>query len=44
MKFYETHFEEYITEHNRINLHPKLDKIYKKFPKLLTEFKNLLFL
>ena len=28
MKFYETHFEEYITENTRINLHPKLDKIY----------------
>jgi len=43
MKFYETHFEEYITENNKINLHPKLDKIYKKFPKLLSEFKNLIF-
>jgi hypothetical protein len=43
MKFYETHFEEYIIENNRTNLHPKLDKIYKKFPKLLTEFKNLIF-
>ena len=32
MKFYETHFEEYIIENNRINLHPKLNKIYEKFP------------
>ena len=43
MKFYETHFEEYITENNRKNLHPKLDKIYKKFPKSLSELKNLIF-
>jgi hypothetical protein len=43
MKFYETHFEEYINENNRINLHPKLDKIYKKFPHHLQNFKNIIF-
>jgi hypothetical protein len=43
MKFYETHFEEYITENNRVNLHPKLDKIYEKFPKSLDQLKNLIF-
>jgi hypothetical protein len=43
MKFYETHFEEYISENNRENLHPKLEKIYEKFPKTLNEFKNLIF-
>ena len=43
MKFYETHFEEYISENNRVNLHPKLDKIYDKFPKTIQEFKNLIF-
>ena len=37
MKFYETHFEEYISENNRINLHPKLDEIYKKFPSTIQE-------
>ena len=42
MKFYETHFEEYINENNRINLHPKLDKIYEKFPKLIADLKNLI--
>ena len=31
MKFYETHFEEYINENNRLNLHPKLGKLYEKF-------------
>lgn len=43
MKFYETHFEEYINENNRVNLHHKLDKIYSKFPKTLSEFKNVIF-
>jgi hypothetical protein len=43
MKFFETHFEEYINENNRINLHTKLDKIYQKFPKVLHNLKNLLF-
>ena len=43
MKFYETHFEEYINENNKVNLHQKLDKIYNKFPKLLNELKNLIF-
>ena len=43
MKFFETHFEEYINENNRVNLHPKLNKIYDKFPKTLEEFKNIIF-
>jgi Cdc6-like AAA superfamily ATPase len=43
MKFYETHFEEYISENNRVNLHPKLDKIYEKFPKNIQDLKNIIF-
>jgi hypothetical protein len=43
MKFYETHFEEYIQENKRVNLHPRLDKIYNKFPKTLEELKNVIF-
>jgi hypothetical protein len=43
MKFYETHFEDYIIENNRVNLHPKLEKIYKNFPCSLQNFKNLIF-
>lgn len=43
MKFYETHFEEYITENNRINLHPSLQKLYDKFPTTIKELKNLIF-
>ena len=43
MKFYETHFEEYINENNRADLHPKLTKIYENFPKNINELKNLIF-
>jgi len=43
MKFYETHFEEYISEMKRLNLHPKLDKIYDKFPNTLSELKNIIY-
>jgi Cdc6-like AAA superfamily ATPase len=43
MKFYETHFEEYINENNRINLHPKLEKIYERFPATLSALKNVIF-
>jgi hypothetical protein len=43
MKFYETHFEDYINESNRVNLHPKLEKLYNKFPKKIQQFKNLIF-
>jgi hypothetical protein len=43
MKFYETHFEEYITENTRTNLHPKLDKLYDRFPKQISHLKNIIF-
>jgi hypothetical protein len=43
MKFYETHFEEYINENKRENLHPKLDKIYQKFPETINDLKNIVF-
>jgi hypothetical protein len=43
MKFYETHFEEYLIENNKTNLHPKLKKIYDKFPNKLVDLKNILF-
>jgi hypothetical protein len=43
MKFYETHFEEYINESNRINLHPKLEKVFNQFPKKIQDFKNIIF-
>jgi len=41
MKFYETHFEEYIN--NNETLHPKLLKLYNTFPKYLYDLNNLIF-
>ena len=43
MKFYETHFEEYINAVQKQNLHPKLLKIYNKFPNTINELKNVIF-
>ena len=43
MKFYETHFEEYIAENKKVNLHPKLEKVFDKFPKTIQELKNIIF-
>ena len=40
MKYYETHFEEYIQKES---LHPKLEKLYNKFPEKLSNLKNLIF-
>ena len=43
MKFCETHFEEYIISNQKENLHPKLDKIFNKFPKKINTLSNLIF-
>jgi DNA replication protein DnaC len=43
MKFYETHFEEYIISNQKEDLHPKTSKIYSNFPKTLGNLKNLIF-
>ena len=43
MKFYETHFEEYINANQKINMHPKLNKIYNKFPNDINKLKNVIF-
>lgn len=43
MKFYETHFEEYINANQKINMHPKLTKIYNKFPNDINKLKNIIF-
>jgi len=43
MKFYETHFEEYILASQKENLHPKLDKILSKFPDSIQKLKNIIF-
>ena len=43
MKFLESHFEEYTNEVKRLNLHPKLEKCYNRFPETLDKLGNLIF-
>ena len=43
MKFYETHFEDYLTSHAKESLHPKLNELYATFPPHFPDFKNLIF-
>jgi len=43
MKFHETHFEEYINANQKEDLHPKLDKVFNKFPKKINNLRNLIF-
>jgi hypothetical protein len=43
MKFHESHFEEYINEVSKMNLHPKLEKCYLQFPDTLDKLGNLIF-
>ena len=42
MKFYETHFENYLLENKRVNLHPKLEKIIEKLPLNINKLKNII--
>ena len=44
MKFYDTHFDEYIKNNKEISLHPKLAKLYAEtFPPALKDLKNIVF-
>lgn len=43
MKNNEMHYEEYLHASEKENLHPKLDKILKKFPQKLCDLKNVIF-
>ena len=43
MKFYETHYEDYLTKEAEIPLHPKLQSVYDSFPKNIKDFNNLIF-
>ena len=43
MKFHETHFEDYILSNQKVDLHPKLNKLYQRFPKKLDQLKNIIF-
>jgi len=43
MKFYDTHFEDYINNSERISLHPKLKTVYKSFPEDINKLQNIIF-
>ena len=43
MKFYDSHFEDYLNSHDRISLHPKLTKLYNTFPASIDNLKNMIF-
>jgi len=43
MKFLESHFEEYIQASQIENLHPKLEKVFNKFPTHIRDLRNLIF-
>jgi hypothetical protein len=43
MKFLETHFEEYNITTSKLNLHPKLQKCFNKFPSTLNKLANVIF-
>ena len=43
MKFLESHYDDYISSTNKENLHPKLTKIFDRFPKNIKEFRNVIF-
>ena len=43
MKFLETHYEDYIQSSQKNNIHPKLEKIFKNFPKNINELKNIIY-
>jgi len=42
MKFYETHYEEYIHAVEQYNIHPEMLSTYERFPKSLAQFGNLI--
>jgi hypothetical protein len=42
MKFYESHFEEYIDSVEKFNLHPELLEYYNRFPENICDFENLI--
>jgi Cdc6-like AAA superfamily ATPase len=42
MKYYESHYEEYISSVDKYNLHPELVAIYNMFPQKINQLENLI--
>ena len=43
MKFYDTHFEDYLNSYDKKSLHPKLTQLYTTFPNSVNNLKNIIF-
>jgi len=43
MKFFETHFDDYLQTHATQNLHPELSPLFEQFPSKLEDLRNVLF-
>lgn len=43
MKFYETHYEDYLNSHKIYNLHPELLPYFEKFPQHISQLTNMIF-
>lgn len=43
MKFYETHYEDYLNSHKIYNLHPELFPYFEKFPQHISQLTNMIF-
>jgi len=42
MKYYETHYEDYISSLERVNIHPELNTVLESFPRNVNQFENLI--
>jgi hypothetical protein len=42
MKYYESHFEEYISAVEKFNLHPELSLVYNRLPRKMAELENVI--
>ena len=42
MKYYESHYEEYISAVEKYNIHPELTETFSKFPKRINQIENLI--
>ena len=42
MKFYESHYEDYLESLNRYNIHPELEPVYNALPKHISQLGNII--
>ena len=42
IKFYDSHFEEYVSSIEKYNLHPELTPVFSQFPKHISKLSNMI--